>query len=698
MKDNFPGSRPSWLSDASMKAEMVMKILVLEESTLARRFIKDELQPTGYEIHEARNPEEALGVLTTVPGIDLITLRVVLKGMDGFEFLEHLQTDEVRQELVKTQNHKVPAMFVTSNDTDKDRLRGFQVGAADFIQKPWPPGDLLKTVNRVLGCSTELAGMSVLVVDDSRTARSFIKNSLTRLGVEIHEADDGDTAVEFLRDPANEVDLVITDLLMERMNGDALTIAIRGELGYPELPVIFLSGNDDKDKILALFKMGATDYLKKPFLQEELISRMRAYLTRVQVQTSLKESVARLRDINLVKDQFLAACSHDLRSPLTGILGYAQLLQGDDSLAESHQEMVGGIKRSGDYLLQLINDLLDIGKMASGRTEIRHDEVELFDVVQDSERSLVHTAGPKGVKLDSFCSSEDTRVTGDRSSLMRICNNLLSNAIKFTPAGGSVTISVRDGRAGELILAVTDSGIGIKNDDIPDLFKRYTRVSQAGTYGEKGTGLGLSITRDLVDAHGGTVAVESTVGEGTTFRIHLPTLSSNKELPVVQEVVEEEPMIQLNMPGEEQEAEAPTEEAPSLLVLLVDDQEINRKVGSALLKKMGFEIETANDGAEALKMYKVSCRKRRYDLILMDMEMPVLNGLDATRKVRAFEQGLPEDHEASNHPVTVLAMTANSGDVSLGECLSAGMNDFLTKPFVVSQITEAIDRWVMAPA
>lgn len=665
-----------------VKDEVEMKILVLEESALARRFIKEELLPTGYEIFEAGTPEEALGILTTVPGIDLITLRMILKGMDGFEFLEYLQSDETRMELIKTRNHLVPAMFVTANDTDKDRLRGFQVGAADFIQKPWPPGDLLRHVNRVLGCSTELAGLSVLVVDDSRTARSFIKNSLSRLGVHIHEADDGDTAVEFLKDPTNEVDLVITDLIMERMNGDALTLAIRGELNMPDLPVIFLSGNDDKDKILALFKMGATDYLKKPFLQEELISRMRAYLTRVKDKNSLKDSVARLRDMNLVKDQFLAACSHDLRSPLTGILGYAKLLQGEESMTGPQQEMLSGINRSGNYLLQLINDLLDIGKMASGRTEIRRVEVDLFSIVQDSVRSLVHTAGPKGVKLDSFSAAGDTRISGDRASLMRICNNLLSNAIKFTPEGGNVAISVQDGREGELVLAVSDSGIGIACDDIPDLFKPYTRVSQAGTSGEKGTGLGLSITKDLIEAHAGTVAVESTVDEGTTFRAYFPCLGSGKFLPVEEAVFEEEEQV---------------EESPSMLVLLVDDQEVNRKVGTALLTKMGYEVETANDGAEALKMYKKSCLKNRYDLILMDMEMPVLNGLDATRKLRAYESSLPDDHEAHQQPVIVLAMTANTGDVSLGECLSAGMNDFLTKPFVVSQISEAVDRWLMAP-
>ena len=674
-----------------------MKILILEESGLARRFIKDELIPAGYDIHEAATPDDALQILTSVQGIDLITLRVVMQGMDGFQFLEHLQTPEVVKMLKAYQNDRVPAMFVTSNDTDKDRLRGFQVGAADFIQKPWPPGELLTTVNRALGCSTELAGMSVLVVDDSRTARRFIRNCLVRLGVDIYEADDGDTAVDFLSDRTNEIDLVITDLNMVRMHGDALTVKIRGELGLTDLPVIFLSGNDDKDKILALFKMGATDYLQKPFLQEELISRMQAYLTRVKSQKQLVDSVARLRDMDLVKDQFLAACSHDLRSPLTGILGYAELLDSDDALTPENREMVAGIHKSGSYLLSLINDLLDIGKMASGRSEIRKVEVDLFDVLQDSVRSLVHTAGPKGIKLDSFSSTEDARIMGDRSSLMRICNNLLSNAIKFTPEGGEVTVSIRDGRQGELVLAVSDSGIGINNDDIPDLFKRYTRTSQAGTSGEKGTGLGLSIVKELIDSHGGTVAVESTPGEGTTFRVHMPTLASGGQFDVEAEVVEEEPVFELTMPEQAAPVEVEAEKAKELLVLLVDDQPVNLKVGTALLSKMGFKVETASDGAEALKMYKISCRKQRYNFILMDMEMPVLDGLQATKKIRKYEAGLPDEHEVHDNPVIVLAMTANAS-TSLGDCLSAGMNDFLTKPFVTSQIREAVERWVVVPA
>ncbi len=662
-----------------------MKLLILEESGVSRRFIKAELVPAGYEILEARSPAEAMTILTSVPDIDLITLRVVMKGTDGFEFLAQLYTDEVCSRLRLVGNDKIPAVFVTSSDTDKDRLRGFQVGAADFVQKPWKPGELLRRVNQILGRGTELEGMSVLVVDDSSTARKFIRSSLGRLGIQIHEADDGDTAVEILRDERNSVDLVITDLTMRRMNGDSLILKIRGELGLTELPVIFLSGNPDKSRILSLFKMGATDYIEKPFLQEELVSRIRAYLSREKTQKQLLSSNARLRDMDLVKDQFIAACSHDFRSPLVGILGYAQLLEGEKTLSDKHLEMVEGIRNSGDYLLSLITDLLDIGKMASGRSEIRKDEVSLFDVLSDSVKSLIHTAGPKGVSLDVCSSVDSSMVLGDRSALLRIANNILSNAIKFTPGGGRVKASVEEGRrADEFVLVVSDSGIGIKEEDIPELFKRYTRASQSGTSGEPGTGLGLSITKSLVEAHGGTLAVESVVGQGTSFRVYLPAFVSGSLLP---KRIEE-----CSIPRREPEPAITSDSTNGLFVLLVDDVAVNRAVGQAILKKMGFTVELAEDGSEALEKYKQSCDGRRFDLVLMDIELPILNGLEATEEIRAYESNLPDGHEVHEAPVAIWAMTANS-DAHLGECTSAGMTDFLTKPFVMSQIRDAVDRW-----
>lgn len=673
-----------------------MKLLILEESPLTRTFIKEEFKTTGFELLEAGTPEEALETLRTVEGISLITLRVVMKGMDGFQFLEYLQTPEIQAQLKAVGNHRAPAVFVTSNDTDKDRLRGFKVGAADFIQKPWPPGELLKHVSHVLGRSTELAGMSLLVVDDSRTVRSFIRSCLQRLGVRIHEAGDGEEAVEFLRKDPQRVDLVITDLKMVRMDGDELVSTIRGELNLPDLPVIFLSGNEDKTKVLTLFKLGATDYLKKPFLQEELVVRIRAYLTRVKAQNKIIENMAELRDMNVVKDQFLAACSHDLRSPLTGILGFAQLLEEDGDLVPDDLAKVQGIRRSGDYLLSLINNLLDIGKMAGGHHELHRTSQDVGAIVQDSIRTLSHTAQPKQVTLNYSGGTDECQVMGDYSCLMRVCNNLISNAIKFTPEGGTVTVSLRDGRDDDLVLAVTDTGIGIPPEKIPELFNRYTRVHQSGTAGENGTGLGLSIVWELVKAHDGTVSVDSKVGEGSTFRIQLPKQKKGSAQNEPTSPGEAEPEIQLVMPGSEPETgkTAPEEQ---LTILYVDDSQTNRVVGQKLLEKMGYNVTLATDGQDGLNKFQQSCQGRRFDLVMMDMMMPGIDGLEATRLLRKFEQDLPDDHISRSQPVPVLAVTANDPNLRLGDCLGAGMNDFLTKPFVTRQLAEALERWILVP-
>lgn len=264
-----------------------MKVLVLDTSAMARRLIREELDLGGYEVLEAESRARALSLLKRTPGISLITTPVVLEDGDGFAFIRDLQSAELRAELERVGNHDLPAMLVTGNDTDADRLRGFQVGAADFIQKPWGRGRLLARVDAILGRGEELSGMRVLVADDSPFARKFVRTCLTRLGVDVHEADDGDAALAFLRE--QRVDMLVTDLNMVRMHGDELCLKVRGELGLSELPVIFLTANEDKTTMLALFKLGATDYLRKPFLQEELTARLRVHLERERLIATLRQ-------------------------------------------------------------------------------------------------------------------------------------------------------------------------------------------------------------------------------------------------------------------------------------------------------------------------------------------------------------------------------------------------------------------------
>jgi CheY-like chemotaxis protein len=665
-----------------------MKILMVEESPMVRRFIKDELSPGGFDILEATTPSEALEVLKNTEEISLITMRLVMKEMDGFKFLEFLRSPETIADLRPMKNDDVPVIIVTSNDTDEDRLKGYQVGATNFIQKPWPPGDLLANVNLTLGKGTQYQDMSVLVVDDSPTARRFIRNSLNQLGVSIYEADDGNSAFDFLKKGDHEIDLVITDLNMVHMDGDELCVKIRGELGLKKMPVIFLSGNDDKGKVLSLYKMGATDYLMKPFISEELLARMQAYLERERAHKKLQATVAELETMSKLKDEFLAVCSHDLRSPLVGILGYADLLS-DEDLPEDNLEMVHGISNSGNYLLSLINDILDLGKIENGGGELVLEPVALDEILKSSITTLTHTATPKGVNVEMAVETENVGVNGNVPALTRICNNLLSNAIKFTEKGGLVKGTIAAGRTGEITLTIKDSGMGIPADKIPMLFDKYSSASRSGTNGEKGTGLGMIITHELIEAHGGTISVQSEENIGTEIIVHLPLLEEESEEISID-------LFQMDKPKKTVKV-AQKKEGPLQRILLVDDEATNQAVGRGLLKKQGYEVVCADDGRQAVEQYQNSCEGEPFHAIFMDLEMPELGGLDASRLIRDFESDLPADHQCRVNPVPIIAMSAHAAGTKLSDCLEAGMNDFLAKPYKVSELREALNQWIQVP-
>jgi CheY-like chemotaxis protein len=420
-----------------------MKILILEHSPMARRLISQEFLASDYQILEAETVDQALDILASEPGISLLTTGVALDGGDGFDFIRDLRSPETVARLKPVGNQGVPAILVTSNDTDEDRLRGYKVGAADFIQKPWEQGQLLSHVNSVLGQDDELAGMTVLVADDSPTARTFITNCIERLGVNILQADDGDTALEILK--KTKVDLLVTDLHMVRMDGDALCLKIRGELGMKNLPVIFLSANDEKGAIISLFKLGATDYLRKPFLQEELMARLRVHLERQKLMQVLNEN-SRMATVKVAQSQDL------------------------------------------------------------------------------------------------------------------------------------------------------------------------------GTVEENG-----------------------------------------KDRP--------------------------------LRILLVDDGPVNLVMGTKILQHLGCQVEAVDSGSYAVSRFEAQLVDEPFDLVLMDLMMPEVSGLEATRRIRAIEKDLPTDYHVRRNPVPIIALTASSKADTEGNCLEAGMSDFQTKPMQIPAIQEILKRW-----
>lgn len=279
--------------------------------------------------------------------------------MTGFEVYARMRERE--QELKKSS--PTPVVFVTGNDTLKSRERGFELGALDFITKNIGQEELISKIQDALIIRAPLTGLNALVVDDSDVARHVITRCLRSEGLNVTEARNGAMAFKIAEERQNDLDLIVTDVMMPEMNGDELCRRIRRLKGLKYVPVIFISGLPEKDSILDLFRAGGTDHIIKPFAKEELLAHIRAHMEVRQLNRTLEHQITELSRLNKLKTDLLAITSHDLRSPLNGILATADLLTNEPELDDSHREYVGLITQSGEQLLALIGDLLDLAKI-----------------------------------------------------------------------------------------------------------------------------------------------------------------------------------------------------------------------------------------------------------------------------------------------------------------------------------------------
>ena len=393
------------------------------------------------------------------------------------------------------------------------------------------------------------------------------------------------------------------------------------------------------------------------------IERIRAQWSLEEARKRSSEALARAEAASDAKSEFLANVSHELRTPLTAIVGYADLAARASTSLEDRIRMCTRIQRSADFLLGLINDILDISKIESRKMAVQLGAINLTELVSDAVMSLNWIAQDKGIEIAVVYASEvPSQVLSDATRLRQILVNLMSNGLKFTSEGG-VTITVsydqpqEEKKAGTLRLQVRDTGIGIRPEKIKELFAKFTQVHTDGKYG--GTGLGLAITRHLARLLGGDVEVESVWGEGSTFTVSLPVT-----IPEQAEVVAEgaaKPVV-------EEQVEAKVR--PGTRVLVADDNEDNRQIFRLVLEDARADITVVENGQLALdEVAAAEQRGEPFELVLMDMNMPVLDGYDATRSLR--KQGAR---------VPVVALTAFSMATDRDKCLAAGCDGYLTKP------------------
>ncbi|MBK1732565.1 response regulator [Thiococcus pfennigii] len=371
------------------------------------------------------------------------------------------------------------------------------------------------------------------------------------------------------------------------------------------------------------------------------------------------------------KDEFLAAMSHELRTPLTSILGLSETM-GDGllgPLSERQRKAVHMIHENGSHLLELINDVLDMSRVASGRMTLRWDQVPVAQLCDASLRLIAPAAKRKGLAVSLEIDPRVRLVRGDSRRLKQMLVNLLGNAVKFTPAGGAIGLDVTaDPERRELHLGVWDTGVGIPQEQFERLFQPFVQLDGRAARQYDGTGLGLALASGMAELHEGRIDVQSRVGEGSRFEIALPWDPTAQQA----EALPPEPA-----PGDA--AGTPARARPPR-VLIVDDNEGNLEMLAVYLRTKGCEVVTAGSGETAI----AEARERFPDVILMDVQMPGMDGLETTRRLR-------RDRDLRRTPIVALTALAMPGDRE--QCLEAGMDDYLTKPIGLKELHGTVLHW-----
>ncbi len=382
---------------------------------------------------------------------------------------------------------------------------------------------------------------------------------------------------------------------------------------------------------------------------------------------------------NQIKAEFLATMSHEIRTPMNGVLGMTELLAGTE-LSKIQRDFVNSIEYSGKHLLGIINSILDFSKIESGQVRLETSTLDIIRLIDETAAMFIQPARDKGLEL--IVPAPDTVIPilrGDPLRLRQILINLLNNAVKFTESGsitlGMNVLQISDSHV-ELEFFVADTGIGIAPQAAERIFDQFAQADETTTRKFGGTGLGLAISRSLAELMGGRLTLDRNVAVGATFRLHL-VLQRERRSPS---------SGRRNASGDENSSGVQADQEALLRncsVLLVEDNDVNRILGQAMLNSMGIEVVLAENGREALASY----RRRRFDLVLMDCQMPDIDGYEAATEIRRIE-------EYSSRRVPIIALTANLENNQRELCLAAGMDDYLPKPFSKKQLIEIMLRWL----
>jgi signal transduction histidine kinase/CheY-like chemotaxis protein len=716
-----------------------IEILIVDDSEadleVYKRFLEKD-SDCHFQVYQATTGEEAFDFLANQT-VDVILIDYSLPDINGVDLIKHLPKLNLAYPLTPSTEGDYPAIvMMTGQGNEQVVVDAMKSGASDYLMKQSiTPESLRKSLKNVLEKSRlawhirkielqkELIAKISLSIRNSLDLNDILQTSVTEVKkylqcdrALIYQLDPekaGQVVAESVDDPFTKtLGLRITDTFFEsKKNRDDYIVNCRRQLVNN-----IAESNLDPCHIQLLEKFQVKSVMALPIVIENLPNPLWGLLivhfchephfwTRDEVLlldeisfqvaigiqqgllvAELKKERDRANQATEVKSVFLANMSHEIRTPMNGILGMAEILSLSD-LSQQQQDYVNIIQASGNSLLSLINDILDLSKLEAEKIQLKDEEFILADIVGEVVKLFSVKRKEKDVQINlAIAPNLPKQYLGDPDRLKQILMNLIGNAVKFTERG-SVTITIENYQAAaelpaneiELYFAIQDTGIGILLEDQNKLFQPFSQVNDSSTRKFEGTGLGLSICKKLVGLMGGKIGVTSEINQGSTFwfTAKLKCIALEVLSPLGQK-----DLTQSTQDNQNQQISELRETLATILV--VEDNRINQKLIKNQLKQLGYNCDIAENGAVALE----KLQENSYPLILMDCQMPVLNGYDTTREIRQNET------TQATQDMIIIGLTAFSMKDDRQKCLDAGMNDYLSKPCKLSQLQAMLEQWI----